>query len=278
MAREVFETDWIKLELIGEDYTLQPDTLNLPAAAAAVEEDMARLVAAATGAGTPSGTVAFTNGATMLGTATLSGGVATLDTTPFLVGDHTLAAAYSGDDGFLASGATDVTLVVKDSCVIGTEVHEEFVDLVGHLGDSGVGTVDLVDHDYHRKAGLQCLAENEPRLGHRALGGVDQQKDAIHHGQTSLDLSSEVGVTGGIDDVQLDVAVPHGRVLGQDRDPLFAFEIHRVHHPLVDVLSLPEGSGLPEHRVDEGRLAVVHMGHDRDVADVCPCGHEGAGY
>ena len=33
MAREVFETDWIKLELIGDDYTLQPDTLKLPDAA-----------------------------------------------------------------------------------------------------------------------------------------------------------------------------------------------------------------------------------------------------
>ena len=33
MAREVFETDWIKLELIGDDYTLQPDTLQLPQAA-----------------------------------------------------------------------------------------------------------------------------------------------------------------------------------------------------------------------------------------------------
>lgn len=29
MARELFETDWIKLELIGDDYTLQPDVLNL---------------------------------------------------------------------------------------------------------------------------------------------------------------------------------------------------------------------------------------------------------
>jgi thiazole synthase len=26
MAREVFETNWVKLELIGDDYTLQPDT------------------------------------------------------------------------------------------------------------------------------------------------------------------------------------------------------------------------------------------------------------
>ncbi len=29
MAREVFETTWIKLELIGDDYTLHPDTQNL---------------------------------------------------------------------------------------------------------------------------------------------------------------------------------------------------------------------------------------------------------
>lgn len=33
MAREVFDTAWIKLELIGDDYTLQPDTLNLVEAA-----------------------------------------------------------------------------------------------------------------------------------------------------------------------------------------------------------------------------------------------------
>jgi thiazole synthase len=34
MAREVFETDWIKLELIGDDYTLQPDPFALVEAAA----------------------------------------------------------------------------------------------------------------------------------------------------------------------------------------------------------------------------------------------------
>jgi thiazole synthase len=39
MAREVFETDWIKLELIGDDYTLQPDTLNLVGVAAQLIRD-----------------------------------------------------------------------------------------------------------------------------------------------------------------------------------------------------------------------------------------------
>lgn len=39
MAREVFETPWIKLELIGDDYTLQPDTLNLVEAASILIKD-----------------------------------------------------------------------------------------------------------------------------------------------------------------------------------------------------------------------------------------------
>lgn len=39
MAREVFETPWIKLELIGDDYTLQPDTLNLVEAASMLIKD-----------------------------------------------------------------------------------------------------------------------------------------------------------------------------------------------------------------------------------------------
>ena len=39
MAREVFETPWIKLELIGDDYTLQPDTLRLVEAAEQLIKD-----------------------------------------------------------------------------------------------------------------------------------------------------------------------------------------------------------------------------------------------
>lgn len=39
MARELFDTPWIKLELIGDDYTLQPDTLNLVGAAQALIRD-----------------------------------------------------------------------------------------------------------------------------------------------------------------------------------------------------------------------------------------------
>ncbi|CAE6886615.1 Thiazole synthase [Paraburkholderia domus] len=39
MAREIFETEWIKLELIGDDYTLQPDPVGLIEAAAQLIKD-----------------------------------------------------------------------------------------------------------------------------------------------------------------------------------------------------------------------------------------------
>lgn len=39
MAREVFETDWIKLEVIGEEDTLQPDVFGLVEAAKALTSD-----------------------------------------------------------------------------------------------------------------------------------------------------------------------------------------------------------------------------------------------
>jgi hypothetical protein len=80
-------------------------------------------------------------------------------------------------------------------------------------------------------------------------------------------------VAGCVDDVDLDSAVVHGGVLGEDRDALLPLEIHRVHHPLGDVLVLPEGSGLPEHGVHERRLSVVDVGDDRHVSDVFAQGH-----
>jgi hypothetical protein len=61
------------------------------------------------GAGTPTGTVDFTDGATDLtpGGVTLTGGVATFTTASLAVASHTIAASYSGDAGFLSSQASD---------------------------------------------------------------------------------------------------------------------------------------------------------------------------
>ncbi len=151
---------------------------------------------------------------------------------------------------------------------VGAEVHEQFVDVVEDLGRASIAAVDLVDRDDDREPARHRLLEDVARLRQRPLGRVDEQQDRVDHQQRALDLAAEVGVTGRVDDVQPDPGVVDGRLLGEDRDPLLALEIARIHDPVDDRLVRPEGAGLAEHGVDEGRLAVIDVGDDRDVAQV----------
>jgi small GTP-binding protein len=87
-----------------------------------------------------------------------------------------------------------------------------------------------------------------------------------------FDLGAEVGMARSVDDVDLDAAVPHGGVLGQDRDALLALQIHRVHHSVGHRLVVAKGARLPQHRVHQRRLSVVDVGDDGDVSQVVPGG------
>ena len=155
-----------------------------------------------------------------------------------------------------------------DLALVRVEIEEELVDLVHDLLDPRIGPVDLVDDEDHRQPRLERLAQHEAGLRQRPLARVDEQQHAVDHRQPALDLAAEVRVAGCVDDVDLRLAVPEGRVLGEDRDPLLALEVHRVEHALVDVLVRAEGAGLPEHGVDERRLPMVDVGDDRDVSEI----------
>ncbi|WP_276208003.1 Ig-like domain-containing protein, partial [Streptomyces malaysiense] len=76
----------------------------------------ATVSAVAPGAGTPTGTVSFFDGATLLGTGTLSGGTASFTTGGLSVGAHSLTAVYGGDGDFVGSTSpVDSQSVVKGS-------------------------------------------------------------------------------------------------------------------------------------------------------------------
>ncbi|AXC09436.1 Multicopper oxidase [Acidisarcina polymorpha] len=71
-------------------------------------------VTAPAGAGTVSGSVAFLNGSTTLGTAPLnSAGVATLSITSLPPGSAALTAAYAGNSAFASSTSAPVTVAVQ---------------------------------------------------------------------------------------------------------------------------------------------------------------------
>ena len=66
----------------------------------------------------PTGTVQFRDGATLLGTATLSGGAATFTTSALTVGSHPITAVYGGDTTNQGSTSNIVNQVVNAVVVV----------------------------------------------------------------------------------------------------------------------------------------------------------------
>ena len=159
-----------------------------------------------------------------------------------------------------------------DLAVRRAEVHEELVDVVHDDRGPRVGAVDLVDGHDHRQVLSHGLGEDVAGLGQRAFRGVHEQQDRVDHEQAALDLTPEVGMAGGVHDVEADALVGDAGLLGEDGDAALALEVHGVHDAVHDHLVDAEGAGLAEHGIHQGGLAVIDMRHDGDVAHVCPGG------
>jgi autotransporter-associated beta strand protein len=94
-------------------------------------------VVVVSGAGTPTGMITLLDGASTLGTRTLSGGSATFMTSSLSVGVHSIVASYSGDTTFATSvGSLAQTIALGPRFgVAGILAHSEehFVDFVSNL-------------------------------------------------------------------------------------------------------------------------------------------------
>ena len=184
----------------------------------------------------------------------------------FLVGGE---AREAGSRVCVDHGEVELGLV----CV---QVDEEVVDRIQHFLDARVLAVDLVDDHDGREFLLERLAQDIAGLGERPFRSVDEEEDTVDHAERALDLSAEVGVSGGVADVDLDALVADRRVLGEDGDAALAFEIVRVHDPIGDLLVFPETAGLAKEGVHERRLAMIDVGDDGDVAQLSHWGPWGA--
>ncbi len=94
------------------------------------------------------------------------------------------------------------------------------------------------------------------------------KQGAVGHFEDALDLATEIGVAGRVDDVDLRVADFQGDVFGEDRDAAFAFEVVGVEYAGAAQLALAEQARLTEHLIDQGGLAVIDVGDDGDIAEV----------
>src|SRR6266550_305588 len=85
-------------------------------------------------------------------------------------------------------------------------------------------------------------------------------------------LVGEVHVPGGVDQIELVHApvarmVVHAHRVQLDRDAALALQVHRVEH-LLSHQALVQGARELDQAVGQGRLPMVDMGHNTEVADV----------
>ncbi len=142
---------------------------------------------------------------------------------------------------------------------------ETFVQCAIRLG---IGFVDLVQHHDRAQPQGQRLGGDEFGLRHRAFRGVDQQHHAIDHRQDPLYLATEIGVAGGVDDIDAGAFPFHRGGLGEDGNAALAFQVIAVHGPFGHGLVLAERAGLFQKLIHQRCFAVVNVSDDRNVAKV----------
>ncbi len=188
----------------------------------------------------------------------------------------------AGDDRLQHVGNSDAGLGGDEHRIRGVEA-DHLLDLLLDAVGFGGRQVDLVQNGHDLVSRVDRLIDIGERLRLDALRSVDHEERALAGLQGARHLIGEVDMAGRvhqIEDVVLPVLRPvveaHG--LRLDGDAALALDVHGVEH-LLDHLTRGEGSGLLDQPVGEGRLAVVDMGDNREVADIVDLvgGAHGAG-
>ena len=128
--------------------------------------------------------------------------------------------------------------------------------------------VNFVDHQQGFDPHRQRFSKNETRLRHWTLESIHQQTNSVCHVQYTFNLTSKVGVTRSVDDVDLCSFVSHRYVLRHDGNPSFAFQVVVIHDQFsCRTVALVHYLSCFNHFINQGRLTVVNVCNNCDVSN-----------
>jgi hypothetical protein len=133
----------------------------------------AKVGAVAPGAGTPTGMVTFKDGATTLGTGTLSGGSTTFtpSRTALSAGIHSITAVYAGDTNFTANTSTGITQVVNKASTTTTMSSSRNPSVYSQLAPTFMAKVGAVAPGAGTPTGTVTFKDGTTTLGTGPLSG-----------------------------------------------------------------------------------------------------------
>ena len=74
------------------------------------------------------------------------------------------------------------------------------------------------------------MPQHKPRLGHRAIDCVNDQKAPVVHVENPFHFAAKIGTTGRVNDVDLHASKDDSRILCQDGEALFHLKLVAVHY------------------------------------------------
>ncbi len=191
--------------VVGKSTTAVALSSSRPGATSNQPVTFTATVAATVGAGAPTGTVTFVDGATAIGTGTLSGGVASVTVRSLTRGTHPITADYSGDAQFLASSGTLTGgQVVPDSPPVAGSGHAVTFD--GETQDAriqdaggaldGARTVELW-FKAQPGTGTACLVQQGEGAGLRfgLCLSADRGSLIVRRGAEAVHFSATIGTS-----------------------------------------------------------------------------------
>jgi hypothetical protein len=177
------------------------------------------LTATVTGSsGTPTGTVIFADGATVLGTGTLNGsGIATWTTSTLAIGSHSITTQYGGDANYAAETSSPLTQVVnlKPSStslsssinpVIAGQTVTFTATVSGSSGGSPTGSVNFLDGS--TSLGTSALNGSDVAIFATSLAPGPHSVSAVYSGDASDAASTSSAVVVTVQDFSLPSAPP----------------------------------------------------------------------
>ena len=183
-------------------------TLHLSAAQSLFSQSVTFTATVAGSASTPTGTVTFKDGSTVLGTAPVSAtGVATFSSTTLTVGAHSLVAAYSGSASYTASASSQQALAVGQAATTTTLASSTSTAAVGQIvtftatvaaAAAGVGspTGTVVFHDGSAVIGTAPVSGGVASLSvGLSGGGAAHVIEATYSGTAGFAASDSAGRT-----------------------------------------------------------------------------------
>ena len=152
--------------------------------------------------------------------------------------------------------------------VSSTQFVKQVKGLIDHFVRVCAWLVHFVDHHDRLEAQSQSFLGDKTRLGHGAFLRINEQHHTVYHGQSALDLTTEVGVAWGVNDVDVSAFPTDSAVFGQNGNAAFTFNGVVVHDGVNHFFVFGKSARLTQQLIHHGGFAVVNVGDDGNVADL----------